>query len=305
MAHLWRFAPEWMQGLAARFQVVQHDMWGFGGSDRGLPPDVPEHFDQDTVDAIIDRLRIDRFIALGLSGVGHVAVRYAAGHPERIEALILIGTTVTSGMPSFFRGVAAENWEFFLRSFVPPSAGPEVAQRWFESLCESTTHDDWQVVARMATESNLEEDLQRLRVPTLVLHSREMAMSSPEGARRLASLVPGARLVMLEAAGLSGAGVASVLGDAAGGLAAIDAFFKDLPPRSPAPEVPAEDGGVLSAREIEVLRLLAAGRSNQQIADELVISLNTVRRHVSNIFDKTGVANRAEAATYAARNGLV
>jgi DNA-binding NarL/FixJ family response regulator len=53
------------------------------------------------------------------------------------------------------------------------------------------------------------------------------------------------------------------------------------------------------------LRLLAAGRSNQQIADELVISLNTVRRHVSNIFDKTGVANRAEAATYAARNGLV
>jgi NarL family two-component system response regulator LiaR len=60
----------------------------------------------------------------------------------------------------------------------------------------------------------------------------------------------------------------------------------------------------LSSREIEVLRLLAAGRSNQQIADELVISLNTVRRHVSNVFDKTGVANRAQAAIYARDHGL-
>jgi DNA-binding NarL/FixJ family response regulator len=61
---------------------------------------------------------------------------------------------------------------------------------------------------------------------------------------------------------------------------------------------------VLSSREAEVLRLLAAGRSNQQIADELVISLNTVRRHVSNIFDKTGAANRAQAAVYAKDHGL-
>ena len=60
----------------------------------------------------------------------------------------------------------------------------------------------------------------------------------------------------------------------------------------------------LSQREIEVLRLLAAGRSNQQIADELVISLNTVRRHVSNVFDKTGVANRTEASVYARNHGI-
>jgi len=61
----------------------------------------------------------------------------------------------------------------------------------------------------------------------------------------------------------------------------------------------------LSRREVEVLRLVAAGRTNRQIADELVISLNTVARHVSNIFDKTGVANRAEAASYAHSRGLV
>jgi DNA-binding CsgD family transcriptional regulator len=61
----------------------------------------------------------------------------------------------------------------------------------------------------------------------------------------------------------------------------------------------------LSAREVEVLCLIAGGRSNRQIADQLVISPNTVLRHVAHIFAKTGAANRAEAAAYAIRNGLV
>jgi DNA-binding NarL/FixJ family response regulator len=60
----------------------------------------------------------------------------------------------------------------------------------------------------------------------------------------------------------------------------------------------------LSEREVEVLRLVAAGRSNQQIADELVISQNTVIRHVSNIFAKTGAANRAQATAYAKDHGI-
>jgi DNA-binding NarL/FixJ family response regulator len=61
----------------------------------------------------------------------------------------------------------------------------------------------------------------------------------------------------------------------------------------------------LSAREVEVLKLLAEGRSNQQIAADLSISLNTVARHVSHIFDKTGATNRTEAGAYAHRQGLV
>ena len=60
----------------------------------------------------------------------------------------------------------------------------------------------------------------------------------------------------------------------------------------------------LTAREVEVLRLVASGKTNQQIAEELVISLNTVLRHVSNIFGKTGSSNRADATMYAARKGL-
>jgi DNA-binding NarL/FixJ family response regulator len=79
------------------------------------------------------------------------------------------------------------------------------------------------------------------------------------------------------------------------------ALLESLPPGAPARAV-YPDG--LSEREVEVLRLVAGGRTNQQIADELFISLNTVARHVSNVFDKTGAANRADAASYAMRHGL-
>ena len=61
----------------------------------------------------------------------------------------------------------------------------------------------------------------------------------------------------------------------------------------------------LTSREVEVLRLMAAGRSNKEIAEELIISLHTVNFHVKNIFSKTDAANRAEASAFAAHHGLV
>ena len=61
----------------------------------------------------------------------------------------------------------------------------------------------------------------------------------------------------------------------------------------------------LTAREVEVLRLVATGRSNPQIAAELVLSEKTVARHLSNIFTKTGVTSRTAAATYALQHDLV
>jgi len=60
----------------------------------------------------------------------------------------------------------------------------------------------------------------------------------------------------------------------------------------------------LSAREVEVLRLVAAGKTNKAIAGELSISEKTVARHVSNIFDKLGLASRAAATAYAYEHGL-
>ena len=61
----------------------------------------------------------------------------------------------------------------------------------------------------------------------------------------------------------------------------------------------------LSAREIEVLKLVAAGRTNHAIAAELFLSDRTVHRHVSNIFDKLGVHSRTAAAAYGIQHHII
>jgi LuxR family maltose regulon positive regulatory protein len=61
----------------------------------------------------------------------------------------------------------------------------------------------------------------------------------------------------------------------------------------------------LSAREVEVLRLLAAGKQNQRIADELYVTVYTVKKHVTHILDKLGAANRTQATTRARELGLI
>lgn len=64
------------------------------------------------------------------------------------------------------------------------------------------------------------------------------------------------------------------------------------------------DGQTLSPREVEILRLVAAGHSNPEIAEVLVISVNTVKTHVRNLLAKLGVSSCAAAATRAAQIGL-
>jgi DNA-binding CsgD family transcriptional regulator len=61
----------------------------------------------------------------------------------------------------------------------------------------------------------------------------------------------------------------------------------------------------LTERELEVLRLVAAGKSNREIAGELFLSVKTVGRHLSNIFCKIGVSSRTAAAAFAYENGLI
>jgi DNA-binding NarL/FixJ family response regulator len=67
----------------------------------------------------------------------------------------------------------------------------------------------------------------------------------------------------------------------------------------------ARAAGGLTAREVEVLRLVAAGHTNRKIATALVISDHTVRRHLQNIFDKIGVSSRAAATAFAFQHDLI
>jgi DNA-binding NarL/FixJ family response regulator len=68
--------------------------------------------------------------------------------------------------------------------------------------------------------------------------------------------------------------------------------------------VPQEEKVNFTARELEVLRLIADGRTDREIATALEISPNTATRHVANIFVKLDVTSRTAAATYAIRHGL-
>src|SRR6185503_20232339 len=128
-----------------------------------------------------------------------------------------------------------------------------------------------------------EEVLAQLLTPTLVLHPRDNVSLAVEASMKVAQLSRGS-LVVIDGADSHG--------DATQGVRAIEAFVDSLPQVRPRQEPPVES---LSSREREVLGLIAAGRSNQQIADELVISLNTVTHHVTNILGKTQSANRTEA----------
>jgi len=86
------------------------------------------------------------------------------------------------------------------------------------------------------------------------------------------------------------------------GAARVLAELAETAPPSPPP--PAGDEA-LTAREVEVLRLIAEGLANREIAARLVISEATVKTHVNNIFGKLGFDDRAQAVAYAFRSGLV
>ncbi|MCH8987754.1 MAG: AAA family ATPase [Chloroflexi bacterium] len=87
------------------------------------------------------------------------------------------------------------------------------------------------------------------------------------------------------------------------GMPPLRLRVEDLMSRTESARAPAYPEG-LTQREVEVLRLVAAGRTDREIAEELIISVRTVTTHVGNILNKTGAANRAEAASFATRHGL-
>jgi len=144
------------------------------------------------------------------------------------------------------------------------------------------------------------QDLVRVQAPTLVVHREDDRAMRVRAAREVAALLPRAELVMLP-----GDAHLPWHGDGDSVLRAVAPFLGITTPPAPLsdPDANALDG--LSAREREVLGLVARGLSDAQIAERLVISPHTVHRHVANILAKVGLPTRAAAAACAARAGLL
>jgi DNA-binding CsgD family transcriptional regulator len=285
----------WLEGLALRFRLVQYDGRGQGLSTRGLPESTTIADLGRDLEAVVQRLRFERFGLYATGVKSHFAIRYAIEHPERVDALILHccpadGSRLGSAL---YSSVLDEDWELYLRTRSPAGLTLDQLAENLDYLRQSTNEADFKTRSRAERTSNVQPFLPDLAVPTLVLHPRDYIEIRTEDSAKVAALIPDARLVLIDGAWL--------MGDVNQGLAAIDEFLASLPSREAPIPARASDAAPdgLSQREVEVLRLIAAGKSNPQIADELVISINTVQRHVSNILGKTGLANRTEAAGYA------
>jgi DNA-binding NarL/FixJ family response regulator len=126
-----------------------------------------------------------------------------------------------------------------------------------------------------------------------------------EQGRAIAALIPGARLVLFD-------GFASIWysdgPEPPRAVRAIEDFVGDLGLVETVRRPEAATAGALSAtlslRETEILRLIARGRSNQEIAAELVLSVRTVERHITNLYGKIGARRKADATAFALRTGL-
>jgi DNA-binding CsgD family transcriptional regulator len=145
--------------------------------------------------------------------------------------------------------------------------------------------------------NDVRADLEHVRAPTLVVHRRADRAIPYRLGRELAAAIPGARLIPVEG---------SAHFPWAGDMPSVARAMRSML----APEAPARVAGepgepVLSAREREVLALVATGLSDREIAERLVVSHHTVHRHVANIRRKLGRGSRSAAVAEAARLGLL
>jgi DNA-binding CsgD family transcriptional regulator/pimeloyl-ACP methyl ester carboxylesterase len=272
-------------------------------------PGVPTADDYEAdLHAVIERVAAGPVVLFSTGIFAYVAIAYAAHHPDRVRALVLWRPLLERrGAMAVSSQMATDDWEYFVATAAQNGLPLEDTVLVRRILKECFTREDFLQFHRATSTFSASSLPRDVRVPALVLTSRDEVSAIPveDAAKQAAALLPDSRLQFFSDPGWGR--VPNREGNAPLELA-IEAFLAELPDSRSAPSRNvAVDGAPvhLSSREHEVLRLLAAGRSNPQIAETLVISRNTVAKHVSSILAKTGATNRVEATAYAHRHGLV
>jgi pimeloyl-ACP methyl ester carboxylesterase/DNA-binding CsgD family transcriptional regulator len=300
---IWRHFLEQLGGVA---HVTRYDERGFGLSDWRVVDFSLEARVAD-LEALVTALGFDRFALLGMSGGAPVAMAFAARHPEPVTRLVLYGTSGAGCLAETeeddleeeaFLALMRAGWarpestfrRVFSSLFVPDAS--EEQMRWLDELQRVSTSTENAIASRLARRLvDVTRELGSIRCPTLVLQARRDPMVGFESGLAVAERIPGARLVPLDSRNHI------LLEDEAAWPVFIRevAAFLEPDARAARSARPAEPPA-LTVREREVLSLAADGRSNEQIAGELGLSVRTVERHLSNVYVKLGISGKAARA---------
>jgi pimeloyl-ACP methyl ester carboxylesterase/DNA-binding CsgD family transcriptional regulator len=306
-------SPVWihlLRELSRENALVRYDARGCGLSDW----DVELSFDAwvGDLEAVVEASGCKRFPLLGISQGASIAIAYAVRHPERVSHLILHGGYARGRLKwassanmreeaDMMIRLAELGWgqqnpafrQFFTTQFIPDGT-PEQHQ-WFNELERiSTSPANAGRFIRVLNSIDIVSLLPQVACPTLVFHCvRDARVPFDEG-RLIATMIDGARFVPLESNN-------HLLLDNEPAwsrwVAELRAFLPAVDQRSPVFDS-------LTPRERDLVELIAQGRDNAQIAAHLGLSAKTVRNHITSIFAKLGVENRAQAIVLARNAGF-
>ncbi len=300
-----RVFRDWWLRLAEQRRVIRYDGRGTGGSDRSAV-DFSLDAQVRDLEAVANQLGLKRLALLGAGTSAAASVAYAALHPERVTHLLLWSPALSGGAfyPEFgtLEKMAAEYWEMFTETFAHSIFGwghGDLAHEWAAFMHSCISQEAFVSACPIFKSVDATPYAGRVRARTLVCSPRGLPGLNLDMSTEAVSLIPSARLVLLEGASFVPFAIDSD-SDAVWSLA--QEFLAE--PAAIEPGKTANQAR-LTTRELEVLQLLASGRTGKEIATALGVSLSTAQRHIANIYTKIGARSRVDAATYALSRGLV
>jgi pimeloyl-ACP methyl ester carboxylesterase/DNA-binding CsgD family transcriptional regulator len=290
------------EDLAATHRVVRYDRIGVGLSDRVMPAPASVDLDRRMLAAVHAAVGLEPATLFAYCRAGHAAASYASRDPELVRKIVFSGAyAARDDIPVVTRRSLIDflrtNWalaaQMLAGLLMPHASGDDIAALSGHLRASADAE-----VAAEVLDLDLSTDIRPLlpavTTPALVLHSRDDRAVPISRGRDLASLLPNARFVAL-----TGGTHLPWTEDTRELQRALAGFLRDQPEAEPNGNSP------LTSRETEVLRLVASGLSNREIAYSLVLSEHTVHRHVANILRKLAQSTRAAAAAHATRAGLI
>ena len=289
--------------LGRSLRLVQYDGRGTGRSGRDTRDFSLDAHVRD-LEAAADLAGLSEFAMLGYYHATAVAIRFAARHPDRVTRLVLFGgglrgaDLMSPPETQALLTLIERDWDFFAESAAHAWMGWEIGaegQAVADAFRTATTPTIARAVVEASRSFDVSNDAAHVEAPTLVLHRQSDRQIPLEVARQLAGALPNGRLKVL-----GGSLPTLFIEQPDADTRLLIDFLTGRPDAESAPTV----AGALTARERQVLALIAGGSANTEIAHRLGISVHTVERHAANLYRKIGARNRADATGYAIRHGI-